>query len=151
MKTTKHLPAFPGASEPEFIIGVNLKKDFEAHYGLVRNCQSYEDFARMVKPIPDAIRHEIAEAYARLRASGWYTGGLDKHGRIIWLYQVDSRMPAMRDLGRIDRDGNNLDGVIYSKEECNLARAQVHRRMGKASGGLPKCEPWDYEEGDSGR
>ena len=153
MKTTSQPPAYPGATDPEIIIGVNLKKDFEHHYKLVRSCNSPEEFLKAISSaqIPDDTRAAIADKYKQLRDSGWYLDGYDKHSRIKWYYQIDSRMTEIMDLGRIDEDGNNIDGVIFSKEECRLARATVHRRMGKSSGSIPKCEPWDYEPTDSGR
>jgi hypothetical protein len=153
MKTTAHPPAYPGASEPEIIIGVNLLSDFKKHYKLVRYCRSHEEFSKEIAAarIPDEVREAIAAKYQLLRESGWYVRGIGEHGHLTWFYQLDSRMPAMKELGRIDKDGNNIDGVIFSKEECNLARATVHKRMERVSGRMPRCEPWDYQEHDSGR
>jgi hypothetical protein len=142
MKTTNQPPAFPNAPEPEEIIGLNLITDFTEHFKAVKDCQSVDQFTAAVKPIPVGIRNNIGVAYAKLRSYGYYPSHLDEFDRIVWFYMLDSRPEGIREIANRE----------FTKEECNLARARVHKRMGKANnGGMIKCEPWDYKEGDSGR
>jgi hypothetical protein len=107
---------------------------------LVNSCKSVDAFNLAVKSIPDFIREKITDSYKLLRSAGWYGIGVNSDDRIIWYYVVDSRPKEIRE----------LEGRQFTPEECRLARASVHKRMGRVDS-VPRNEPWEYDQpGDDG-
>ena len=132
----------PGAPQPKELISQDLLHDFTKHFKAADKCQSVDAFNTAMKTIPDYLREKISQTYELLRSAGWYGIGVDNNGNIKWRYVVDSRPKKIRE----------LEGREFTKEECNLARAEVNRRMSQTTGhAMPDCKPWDYEPTDSGR
>jgi len=136
-------PMYPGALSPDEILG---------HQGLTNLVQHYKK-AREYKldTLDDAVRDKAAEGYKLLRDKGWYLFGIDGRGRPMWRYVVDSRPREIRDMPQINEDGEPVDGVFFSREECEISKKAANVRSNRTVVGMPKCKPWDYDSADSGR
>jgi hypothetical protein len=118
---------------PEYLIGVDLMDELTKHYKKTYRCKSYEEMEKAIHGIPVQTRKEIADAYHRLRESGWRPSGLDKHDRVIWARCII---------------GVQADPSPMSPEKIKAERERIRKLKTSVVGSFPECEPYDYHNKD---
>jgi hypothetical protein len=131
MEQLNNPPSEYSYTDPDIIIGVNLKEDFVKHYKQTQFKQTKEGFAAAVEKIPETVQGMIADAYGRLRDAGWYASGIDKFDKIVW------RRATINPV---------LD--CSPMPDVNEQRKRIRESVNPMIGAMPECEPWDYSETD---
>ena len=126
----------PNDTTPEVIIGVNGMRLFKSYFAATYRTKNNDQFRESVKQFSNEERREVAILYQELRNMGFYPVDLDQGGNVVFAIRTRNIV---------------LDSSPMSKEEVMAERKRIRESKVSMVGSMPKCEPWDYEEGDSGR
>lgn len=104
-------PMVPTYKTPEDIIGRNNMDIFNDHYRIATSSVNGGEFpnSRLDKEIGKAVRPEIAEAYERLRESGFVPLGYKSDGNILWGVVTKSDSLCLFEKGLAELRGMSLE------------------------------------------
>jgi len=132
MLTTKNPPLVETNSGPEDIIGYEFYPVYLEHYLKTYRSRSAEDFTKALRGFSSANRERVGEINKQLRKHGFYPGGIDETGNIVWCIAT--------------RQERTLPIDPYEKKSGKLISPEKARAFTRLLQGLSGEVDQDYED-----